>query len=88
MLQVTWRDHEFREEIRWLESEKVSGKDSGGKRKGGGFGSFWRYFGREKGRENGCWENDGLAGGFREKIVGEEGRGRGKVLLFVVVAEE
>lgn len=50
-----------------------------------GFGSFWRYFGREKGRkgENGCWEDDGLAGGFREKIVAG-GEGRGKVLLFVV----
>ena len=47
-----------------------------------GFGSFWRYFGREKGRKgkNGCWEDDGLAGGFREKIVaGGEGRGKKKV---------
>lgn len=44
-----------------------------------GFGSFWRYFGREKGRkgENGCWEDDGLAGGFREKIVAG-GRDEGK----------
>lgn len=39
-----------------------------------GLGLFGDISGeRKEGRENGCWENDGLAGGFREKIVGGGG---------------
>lgn len=54
--------------------EKVSGAKIRGNVEGGGFGSFWRYFGREKGGRKKERENDGLAGGFGEKIV--EGKGK------------
>lgn len=66
-----------------MSSGKISGKGlENGRRKfrgrrfgeGVGFGSFWRYFGREKGGRKKERENDGLAGGFGEKIV--EGKGK------------
>lgn len=60
-----WNRRKFRAKIRQ------------GNGRGVGLGLFGDISGeRKEGRENGCWENDGLAGGFREKIVG--GRDEGK----------